>query len=192
MKSFIVVVLLVTYSLSCRSSDKSAFAKEDSLAMETVQEFYQWYIYEVYPQGSGYYQVPRYEKVDRVTYIFDIDDYQKRLSSVEFFSNGYKKKLIDRIRKCNQAMREVKWEYEPEPMFNIEQCNYLWGNQWVGGQGERVNGFKVESIVVNDGEAHCIVNILIDDKVFVRSILNLSKFEDEYKITNISLDWKKD
>lgn len=192
MKNIFVIILLMTYALSCKASNKKPIANEDSLAIKTVQEFYDWYINEAYPKSTSYYQVPGYKKLDKFTYIFDLEEYEERLNTIKYFSENYKQKLINKLQNCNQEMQKIKWEYEPEPMFNIEACNYLWGNQWIGGQGERVDGFKVESIKIKNGEAECVVNILINNRSFVQSIVLLEKARNEYKISNIDLNWEKD
>ena len=179
------------YALSCKSGNKTPVANDDSLVVKTVQEFYEWYIHEAYPRSTSYYQVPYYKKLDETTYVFDLEEYKKRLSSLEYFSEGYKQRLMDRLQACNQEMKKVEWEYEPEPMFNIKACNYLWGNQWVGGQGELITGFRVDSVEASDGRAKTIVSILVDDRVFVQSILFLKKENDEYKIDDITLNWKQ-
>ena len=191
MKNIFVITILMIYALSCRSNDNKLVGNEDSLAVKTVQGFYSWYIHEAYPKSTSHYQVPDYKKIDGTTYIFDLEDYKERLNTIKYFSKEYKQKLIDKLQACNQEMKETKWDYEPEPMFNIKACNYLWGNQWVGGQGEMIDGFQIDSIKVNNNTAESIVSILIDNKVFVRSILSLKKVGNEYKISDIVLDWKK-
>ena len=192
MKNILVAIILMGYALSCRSSDRKHTANEDSLAAETVQEFYEWYINEAYSESTSYYQIPSYKKLSETTYVFDLEEYEERISTITYFSNSYKQMLTNRLQNCNQEMQKIVWDYEPEPMFNIKACNYLWGNQWVGGQGERIDGFNIESTEVDSDEAKSVVNILIDDRVFVRSIVSLVKVNGNYKISNIRLDWQKE
>ena len=192
MKNAFVVTLLLGYALSCRSNNIERAVIEDSLAANTVQKFYQWYIHEAYPKSTSYYQIPSYRKLDETTYVFDLEEYEERLNTVPYFSDTYRQTLISRLRNCNREMREVAWDYEPEPMFNIKACNYLWGNQWVGGQGEVIGGFKVDSIEVDGSKAKSVVSILTGGRVFVRSIVSLEKIKGNYKISGIELSWQKE
>ena len=180
---------MMTYAISCQSSERKSYASSDSLVVETVSKFYQWYINEAYPKSTSHYQVPGYKKLNETTYVFDLEEYRRRINTIDYFSEGYKEKLYDRLKNCNLEMQKVKWEYEPEPMFNIDACNYLWGNLWVGGQGEKITGFKIDKVAENDKQAEVIVLILIGDKVFVRSKALLSKIGREYKIEDIALVW---
>jgi hypothetical protein len=118
-----------------------------------------------------------------------LEEDKKRINTIDYFSEGFKDKLITRLNNCNQEMRKVKWDYEPEPMFNIVACNYLWGNQWVGGQGEKITGFKIESAQSDSDDFLVIVEILTRDKVFVRSHVLLKKTGKEFKINDINLVW---
>lgn len=180
---------MIIYSLGCKSTSLNFDSNEDSVAIKTVNEFYDWYINDAYPKSVSYYQVPPFEKLDETTYVFDLREFKERINTIDYFSEDYKKKLVGRLENCNSEMRKIKWDYKPEPMFNIDACNYLWGNQWVGGQGERIDGYKIEKVQKNSGDFSVIVSILIEDKVFVRSHVLLTKRDDELKINNIKLVW---
>src|SRR5690606_9071872 len=118
-------------------------------------------------------------------------EYKLRLNSIRFFADSYKKHLIDQLAKCNEEMMKVEWEYEPEPMFNIKACNYLWGNPWVGGQGEEITGYKIQSVYTQGDTKICTVDILINEKPFVKSIVHVKEIGDEYQIVGINLNWKR-
>ncbi|SHK98299.1 hypothetical protein SAMN04488028_1165 [Reichenbachiella agariperforans] len=188
MKDIITITVLAMYSLSCNSQNNSS---NDSSAVEVVNGFYSWYIEEAYPKSTSYYQVPSYKKLSGASYIFDLDELRQRLSTIDFFSQEYRNKLIEQLNVCNDEMLKIKWEYEPEPMFNIKECNYLWGNQWVGGQGEKISGYKIKDIETVEDTIKCTVQILIDDNVSVKSIVSTKKIDGEYKIININLDWSR-
>lgn len=187
MKTISILILLIFNALPSDSSHIDP--NQDSLALKTVGEFYNWYINDAYSKSTSYYQVPTFEKLDETTYVFDLREFKERVNTIDYLSENYKKKLVSRLESCNSEMRKVKWEYEPEPMFNIDACNYLWGNQWVGGQGEKIDGFKIEEVQTNANDASVIVCILIEDKTFVRSHLFLTKKDDQYKIHDIKLIW---
>lgn len=180
---------MMACALGCESSNKMLNSEEDSLAVKIVEEFYDWYINEAYPKSTSYYQVPSYKKLNNTTYVFDVKEYKKRINTINYFSEAYKEKLVNRLENCNHQMRKVEWEYEPEPMFNIDACNYLWGNQWVGGQGEKISGFKIDAINSNGSEVTVMVSILTGDKVFVRSKVLLNEREKKYLIQDIELEW---
>lgn len=191
-KNILIILLLLNF-LSCKSENRPVTSfNEDSLAVKTVKEFYSWYINEAYPQSSSYYQIPNYKKLSNTSYVFDWDEYKTRLNTIHFFSEDYKQKLINQLEKCNEEMIKVEWESEPEPMFNIKVCNYLWGNPWVGGQGEKISGYKIESLSSEGNAKKCVVTILINNKPFVKSIVTIKKISDENKILDININWKKD
>lgn len=183
-----ILILLSVNGFQIESSHTNP--NQDSLALKTVDEFYDWYINDAYPKSTSYYQVPTFEKLDETTYVFDLEEFKERLNTIDYFSEDYKKDLVKRLESYNAEMRKVKWEYEPEPMFNIDACNYLWGNQWVGGQGEKINGFKIEEVQKNSDKLSIIVGILINDETFVRSHVFLTKKDKEFKINDIKLVWK--
>ncbi|MEQ9219097.1 MAG: hypothetical protein RLO17_13700 [Cyclobacteriaceae bacterium] len=189
MKTYLLILFL-SISLGCKSIPTNV--GKDSSAVEIVSKFYSWYINEAYQKSTSYYQVPGYKKVDVSKYIFNVDEYKDRLEDIYWFSDNYKEKLINQLKVCNEELMRFDWDAEPEPMFNLKPCNYLWGNQWVGGQGEKIDGFE---IVLSERERElviCNVNILIDNNVFVRSIVTLKEYNDEFQIIDISLDWKRD
>ncbi|HET8859932.1 hypothetical protein [Marivirga sp.] len=189
MRSICLLFLVVFYSLGCKPNSINTDIGGDSLAIRTVNKFYNWYINDAYPKSTSYYQVPTFDKLDATTYVFDLEEFNERINTIDYFSEDYKKKLVSRLENCNSEMRKIKWEHEPEPMFNIDACNYLWGNQWVGGQGENINGFKIEEVQVHSDDVLVIVSILIEDKTFVRSHVLLTKKDKEFKINDIKLVW---
>lgn len=196
MKSNILFLLSLHFTAMSCSADSGRTQKTDfdSLARQTVNEFYSWYINEAYPISTSYYQMPGYKELNPTSYIFDIDEYKSRLGKIEYFSPEYKERLVKRLSECNEEMLNFEWEYEPEPMFNIASCNYLWGNQWVGGQGENITGHEITSIeIISDTVAICKVNILIEDTTFVKSIVTLERLNNvKPKISDISLQWKNE
>jgi hypothetical protein len=189
LKTIPILFLLLSLGLNCKSCDNKINSNPDSLAIKTAKEFYNWYIHDVYSKSTGYYQVPTFKKLNETTYIFDLAEFKGRINTIEYFTKDYKKKLVSKLKSCNAEMRKVKWDYEPEPMFNIVACNYLWGNQWVGGQGEKITGFKIESAQSDSDDFLVIVEILTRDKVFVRSHVLLKKTGKEFKINDINLVW---
>ncbi|WKV10936.1 hypothetical protein [Marivirga harenae] len=185
MKTTSLLVPFILYTLSSHSNHTNP--SQDSLVLQTVDKFYNWYINVAYPKSTSYYQIPPFEKLDETTYIFDLREFKERINTIDYFSEDYKEKLVSKLESCNAEMRKINWEYEPEPMFNINACNYLWGNQWVGGQGEKITGYKIDRDEKNSEEYSVIVSILIEGKTFVRSHVFLTKKVDEFKINEIKL-----
>ena len=156
-----------------------------------VAEFYDWYISEAYPTRYDYYQVPPFVKQGKTTYLFDVLEYEKRLRTISALSERFINESVQRLTICNEEMQKIEWEAEPEPQFNIPPCNYLWGDTWVGGQGEEIDGFAIRSSAIqSDGSVVCTVDILIDQEKFVRSDVIVSKQDNIYKIDAIALLWK--
>jgi len=176
---FIVLAFLIT-DIKC---------KQNPDLVTPVKSFYSWYLKEQYGNNSSYYQVPDYKKVSDGVYVFDLTQFQNRLSEIQYFSQSYKTKLINQLKSCNQEMMKYKWDAEPESMFNLKPCNYLWGNQWVGGQGENISDFRIKQ--VNSKNMTVVVQILVKDSPFVNSIVELEETEDGLKISDIKLDWNK-
>lgn len=154
-----------------------------------VKEFYAWYINDAHKNKFGYYQVPSFKKMDTSTYVFDKDVLAKRLNTIPYFSKSFKNALLQKLESCNQKMEKIEWEFEPEPEFNIDECNYLWFDNWVGGQGEDIDGFNIISEVSKEHATEFVVEILINKKAFTKSKVLVSKEGNYYKIDNIQLDW---
>ncbi|MGK7389154.1 MAG: hypothetical protein ACNS60_02345 [Candidatus Cyclobacteriaceae bacterium M2_1C_046] len=163
----------------------------DSTAETTVKSFYSWYLNEAYPKSTSYYQIPPYKKIDENTFIFDTEEYIKRLNTIPYFSTTYKRMLLNQLEVCNEEMMKIEWDYEPEPMFNIKACNYLWGNQWVGGQGEKISGFEIGKTEIINNNPIYNVNLFTDNGLFVKSVVTLEKEDGQFKIADIKLDWNK-
>lgn len=187
MKTTYLLVPFILYALSSHSNHINP--NQDSIALKTVNKFYDWYINDAYPKSTSYYQVPPFKKLDETTYIFDLREFKERINTIDYFSEDYKEKLVSLLESCNVEMRKIEWDYEPEPMFNIDACNYLWGNQWVGGQGEKITGYIIDKVEKNSEEYSVMVSILMGDKTFVRSHVSLTKKDDEFKINDIKLIW---
>ena len=193
MKIILTTIILATNFYSCHGlsrSNKNETIREDSLAKDVIARFYEWYIFDAYENKYDYYQIPSYSKINETTYVFNEEEYEKRLREVKFLSEKFIENSVIRLNACNGKMRKIEWESEPEPQFNIQECNYLWGDTWIGGQGENINGFTIKSLEVQpDGRVQGIVDILIDKKKFVQSEVMLSKQDEAYKIDAIELVW---
>jgi len=178
MKSLFILTAFLLTSLK---------SNQDSKLVEPVECFYSWYITEQYLENPSYYQVPDFEKIGKKSYVFNLTQFQARLDKIPYFSESYKTKLIDQLIVCNEKMQKYEWDFEPEPMFNLEPCNYLWGDQWVGGQGENISDFEIDNIDFENKIV--IVQIFIDDNPFVKSTVKLQESSDGYKISDINLEW---
>ena len=192
MKIPFAFIIVIVHLISCQGCNKLANDKDfriDPKAREVVNNFYKWYIGDAYQKGSGYYQVPPFKRISDQLYVFDGAELEKRLAKVPFFSNEYRNQLVNKLKLCNAEMSKKIWEYEPEPQFDIGKCNYLWFDNWVGGQGESINDFRI--IEENNHETYTefLVEILIDKVVFVKSKVKVVKESDLYKIDNIMLVW---
>jgi hypothetical protein len=160
-----------------------------SNSRKLVNDFYSWYIKNAYQTTPSYYQIPPFKRLATSQYVFDRDELAKRLNKISYLSEAYKKGLLDKLNECNHQMKKRKWQHEPEPQFNITECDYLWYDNWVGGQGEKVDGFNIVKENPGSSTTDFIVEILINKKVFSRSRVTVGIEERDYKILNIELIW---
>jgi hypothetical protein len=186
MKSLYIILIPIISSFGCY--DKKA--KNDSGAKKVVEEFYSWYISDAYKNKFDYYQVPPFKKIAEGKYVFDKDELVRRLNGIRFFSERLKAELLNKLEVCNQQMQKQIWDSEPEPQFNIAECNYLWFDNWVGGQGEEIDGYNVIDEKVQGNNVEIIVEIMINKKRFTKSKVLTVKEGGAYKIDNIELVWK--
>lgn len=163
----------------------------DNEAYEIIDNFFSWYIKEVYPENPQLYQIPEYKQLNDSTYIFNAEDYGNLLQKVKFFSKEFILQETNKIKECNSVLKKTAWEYAPEPEFNIPECNFLWSDRWIGGQGEFIDGYKIVGFEQrNSGELVAYVNILIEDQKFVESRVTLMKEASNYLINSIELYWE--
>ncbi|MFZ5972426.1 MAG: hypothetical protein ACOYXA_12610 [Bacteroidota bacterium] len=187
MKTIFSILVINLFFLNSCTADKT---KVNPDAKKVVESFYTWYIGDAYSKLFDYYQVPPFKKMGDKEYIFDKNELSERLNKVDYLSDSYKRAILDKLELCNNEMRKRKWDYEPEPQFNIKQCDYLWYDNWVGGQGERINGFNIINETSNQSNIEFLVEILINNKVFTKSKVTVEKEKNSYKISNIELIWK--
>jgi hypothetical protein len=176
----------MTTSFNCKSEVKSE-APLDSTAVAVVNGFFSWYIEKAYAHKPGYYQLPPYKKLNPESYIFDITEYQKRIGEIEFFSSAFKKTLSDKLNTCNTEMQKVSWDSEPESQFNIKACDYLWYDNWVGGQGENIDGFKIVSETSKTDAIVVLVQMTIDDEPYSHVNVEVKREDGVYRISGIQL-----
>lgn len=191
-KKIIASAFALSLATSCNS--QPATHDNDSIAKRTVvNEFFTWYINETKLRGPSYYQVPTYKKVAPKSYIFDIDDLKKRLRGIPFLSEKFKAAQVEKLKACNAEMQKVSWDSEPESQFNIRACDYLWYDNWVGGQGEDIDGFNIvdETETDNGNSAIFTVQITINGKPFTKSEVEVVRTDSTFKISSIHLNWKK-
>lgn len=183
-----ILLALITLQLFFYQSCATNKTRANPDARKVVEDFYNWYI-DTYKNVFDYYQVPPFKKTGTTEYIFDKDTLSQRLNKIKYISEKYKANLLDKLELCNNEMKKKKWDYEPEPQFNISQCNYLWFDNWVGGQGENIDGFNIISEVDNQSSIEFVVEILIKKKVFTKSKVTVEKEKNTYKVLNIELVW---
>ncbi len=183
-----LVILLVIQSI-CYQSCIGERKKSNPDARKVVEDFYAWYIDTAYKIEPGYYQIPPFKKINNSGYIFDKVELSKRLSKIDYLSELFKNDILNKLEVCNQQMKKKKWDYEPEPQFNISECDYLWYDNWVGGQGENINGFNIIKETDTNLGFEFMVEILINKNVFAKSKVNVAKEGKAYKIVSIELVW---
>lgn len=185
-----IYIYLLVFSLFFCSSKRTNQTNEENNPREIIEGFYKWYIHEAYPKVYDYYQIPPYKKVGETKYIFNKTELRARLSKVKFLSNEYINFTLDKLEACNAEMLKIDWDAVPESQFNIRQCDYLWFDNWLGGQGENIDGFRIVSEVNTKDGIEFTVEILINKEIFTHSKVTVKKEEEKYKINKIELVWK--
>jgi hypothetical protein len=186
MKIIFVFLLIQPFLCQGCTTDNST---NNSDARKVVESFYKWYIDDAYKNEFDYYQVPPFKKIGDKEYIFDKVELGIRLNKIKQLSEKYKKNILEKLEMCNREMQKKKWQQEPEPQFNIRQCDYLWYDNWLGGQGESISGFKIIKEINSQTGVEFIVEILIDKKLFTKSKVLVEKEKGYFKISNIELIW---
>jgi hypothetical protein len=177
----------LTLSLIFCSSKNQSNDQRD--ARETIEKFYQWYIHEAYPKVFDYYQIPPYKKICQKKYLFNKNELKVRLEKVKHLSNEYINSSLEKLEICNTEMLKLDWDAEPESQFNTRACDYLWFDNWVGGQGEDIDGFRIVNEVASNDRVVFMVEILIQKDVFTKSKVSVKIEGGVYKITDIELIW---
>ncbi|MDG5817109.1 hypothetical protein QA601_18570 [Chitinispirillales bacterium ANBcel5] len=167
-----------------------------NIATSLVDEFYNWYIHQIYKTGnSSDYQNAPFKELAPDKYGLDIETYKQKLDKIHYFSEGYKSALISKNLKCSIAMMNSNHEFNPfEEMFHLGEdnhiCNILWYDNWLGGQGENINGYKISDVYKVDSTSYSIhVHILLDDEVFSTADVTVEFQSENAKISNIDLNF---
>jgi hypothetical protein len=190
-KMIIPIAVSMFVTVSCESQSKEPASRTNSKESVLTRQFFDWYISEVRENGNSYYHVPPYQKINDTSYIFDIKEFEKRLKKITFFALAFRKTLVAKLEGCNSEMKKVKWDSEPESQFSIKTCDYLWGDNWVGGQGEEISGYEIIGETA-EGDAQLVtVQIFVGGKPYAKSQVLVAKEADKYKIFDIRLDWTK-
>jgi hypothetical protein len=190
-KGILGLVLAVFVSSNCKTEGATGdIPTLNSEPVKIVTNFFAWYIYDSYKQRPGYFQFPPYKKIAENSFIFDLEEFEKRLNEIQYLSNSFKISLVKKLEICNSEMKKMSWDSEPEPQFNIKACDYLWYDNWIGGQGENIDGFKIiDSNVIGDN-VEVLVQVSIAGKPFVKVNVDVGLEEKKYKIFNIQLKWE--
>jgi hypothetical protein len=113
------------------------------------------------------------------------------LEKITFFSNEFKQQLVTKLNLCNSEMKKIAWDSEPESQFNIKACNYLWFDNWVGGQGENISGYEVLNELAEHDCKLVTIQIMVDEKPFTKTKVKVVRIDGSFKISDMELDWKK-
>lgn len=189
----LIVFFGISLIASCDACGQVSKNNTDSLseAKAVVTKFYSWYINDIYKNTYGGYLLPRYKKVKNQTYVFDEKELSDKLNKISYLSTNYKNRLMEKLRLCNQEVSKIKWESKPESQFNSKNCGYLWFDNWVGGQGEDIDGFKIIAQTDVANSTKFTVQITINGNPFTKSEVEVIRVDSAYKISSISLNWEK-
>jgi len=159
-------------------------SKEES--EKVVEDFYSWYIHDV--KMDPKYQQNNYLKIDNETYIYDKDVYIKTLKEIPYFSEEYINNISDQFDECNNLIKKVVFKNEPEGGgAGIPECNFLWYDLWIGGQGESMDGFQIWDTKIKKDQILITVNLFIGKHNPLSSQVTVVEENGEYKISKIEL-----
>lgn len=158
-------------------------------AKTVVNEFYSWYINDIYKDTYAGFLVPHIKKVKDQTYVFDEKELSRKLNTIPYLTTNYKNHLMNKMRLCNEEISKLRWESEPESQFNSKNCDYLWFDNWVGGQGEDIDGFRISDESIQQATFKVTVEVMTGKSVFTKAIVTVVKEDNSFLIDDIVLDW---
>lgn len=119
-------------------------------------------------------------------YFLDSLGYLKKLREANFFSKAYILNQAKAIGTCNKEIQSQKWDANSE--LDFDGCEFTTFDQWVGGQGEDIDGFKIVSVLedTHSNKSPIVtVETLIGGKKFVVILVRVVKEDEDYKIDDI-------
>jgi hypothetical protein len=187
-----LMTCLISFS-ACVNKKESSSVSSDSVEFESgfievVDEFYSWYLKESYGKSNGLGLMPKVLMGENSVYYLDSVGYLKKLRATNFFSKRYISNQAKAVNDCNKEIGLQKWNGDSE--LDFEGCEFTTFDQWVGGQGEEINGFNVVSAIQDPGSAtNLIVTVetLVDGKKFVRIFVSVVKEGKDFKIDDITI-----
>jgi len=163
---------------------RKVLSKEKS--KKVVEDFYSWYLLDV-KTGSKYPQV-NYLKIDNETYIYDKSSYIRTLKETPYFSEEYINNISDQFDECNKLIKQVVFKHEPEGGgAGIPECNFLWYDLWIGGQGESMDRFQIWNTEIKKDQILITVNLFVEKFNPLSSKITVVNENGKYKISNIEL-----
>ncbi len=210
MKNVFNIILSILFFISCKEPSKKEIiasekttkdAKEivveanpDSLSRKVVNDFYTWYINDVYFKGNYDYDHAPYKNYSG-KFGLDIEVYKEKLNKVVFFSESFKEKLLEQNKKCNEAMlsadlKDFDPEYDADFYLgkNNTLCDFLWQSRWFGSQEGENKKFEVlDGFSKREGTYIYTVQTFIYDKPFTKYEVVIIKEGDFFKIASILL-----
>lgn len=155
-----------------------------SEAEQVVDSFYRWYICNVYQKdGNGIDNVPVVQVRDSI-YGIDVESYIAKLRALPFFHETYLAAFEAELRQCSTAMAAYPNAFQYEST-DIPECPFMYYFQWVGGQGEPIDGFEIVETHVSGDGATCMVNTLIENEVYSGFEIRLFLTQNGYRIVSL-------
>ena len=213
-KNFIILIYLgiLTFSSCFKQNEKSKENKVQNIplisntvdsesklqpkqlnkkeAESFVTKFYNWYLSDIYPTKATFYENPPYFKKDGY-FILSEEILLKRLKSVEYFSDKYINRKIEKLKKCNESLFDKKITIEPEGGMSTKDCYYLDRYDFVVGNGERFDGFVIKnSEYVTEGIL-VTIHLKIEETEVALSKVLVNKFKGNnlFQIVKVDIDW---
>lgn len=173
-------------------TDKAEISEAMVTSRKTVENFYNWYLSDVYipyldQDKQNLYQ-PEIKQKGNSAYIVDTTRYFNLLRAQPFFSENFIAGERQLIATCNTALKSEKLTEEAEVVNGVELCTFLSYDRWVGGQGEEIRNFGIEEVKELGNKAEVKVSTLTpENSMVVQLLIKLSKEDRKWQIDNITV-----
>lgn len=196
--SFIICFLLIgnLHKMAIADNDiKNIIEKQPK---EVVLQFYNWYLKNIYlksplnkPDVTDHPEV----KIINATYQIISKNQFDKLRKTGFFSEEFFKNELIVFNACNVQLKKVKIKDVekcgcfPTDFVKTNDCDFLNGYSWVGGQGEDLKTVKISKVNTVGNRSKVTATIGDGTVDYSHPEVSLVKENDGWKITKIDLHY---
>ena len=191
----IKIYLIITFIIAMAACNTKTNQDDDWDMMveseERVDEFYSWYINEVYlPHINDDKAHPYTINIDSLgdtIYKCNAEEYFKAIEATGYFSPVYIENVKAKIKACDEAIAQEEGYRRNEAALYVEKCKMLQHYNWVGGQGEPYNDYMISYVEEQQTTSVVKVDIGTDGTYANTATVTLSKIDSTWYIDNVEL-----